>query len=104
MSTTDIIETTTVQASEEVLAIHRRMLRRQRLNRALTYVAGIAFALWILVGRTSATDLDTDESAAVIVVTGVTTAERLAEVQTAISRCLEAHRNSNAVRLRRRAG
>lgn len=49
MSTTGIIESTTVQASEEVLAIHRRMLRRQRLNRVLIYTAGIAIALWILV-------------------------------------------------------
>jgi multiple sugar transport system permease protein len=40
---------TVVQASEEVLAIHRRMLRRQRLNRALTYAIGILIALWILV-------------------------------------------------------
>jgi multiple sugar transport system permease protein len=40
---------TTAKASAEVQAIHRRMLRRQAFNRALTYVAGIAIALWILV-------------------------------------------------------
>jgi multiple sugar transport system permease protein len=49
MSMTDMTNSTTVQASEEVLAIHRRMLRRQRLNRALTYVLGIFITLWILV-------------------------------------------------------
>lgn len=40
---------TTVQASEEVLAIHRRMLRRRRVNRAFTYAIGTLIALWILV-------------------------------------------------------
>ncbi|MFQ5615623.1 MAG: carbohydrate ABC transporter permease [Anaerolineales bacterium] len=40
---------TTAQASKEVLEIHRRMLRRQRFNRVLTYVVGILIALWILV-------------------------------------------------------
>jgi multiple sugar transport system permease protein len=40
---------TAVQASEDVLAIHRRMLRRQRFNRILTYVIGILIVLWILV-------------------------------------------------------
>jgi multiple sugar transport system permease protein len=39
----------TIQASEEVLAIHRRMLRRQRVNRIFTYVIGIMIALWIVV-------------------------------------------------------
>jgi multiple sugar transport system permease protein len=47
--TTIAKNTTTVQASREVLEIHRRMLRRQRLNRALTYTIGILIALWILV-------------------------------------------------------
>jgi multiple sugar transport system permease protein len=37
------------QASEEVLAIHRRMLRRQRVNRIFTYAIGILIALWIIV-------------------------------------------------------
>lgn len=39
----------TIQATEEVLAIHRQMLRRQKLNRAFTYVVGILITLWILV-------------------------------------------------------
>jgi multiple sugar transport system permease protein len=37
-----------VEASEEVRAVHRQMLRRQRLNRALTYVVAILISLWIL--------------------------------------------------------
>lgn len=41
-------EVITIQASEEVRAIQRKMLRRQRLNRALTYLIGILIALWIL--------------------------------------------------------
>lgn len=36
------------QASPEVQAIHRRMKRRQWLNRAATYVVGILISLWIL--------------------------------------------------------
>lgn len=40
---------TSVQASAEIQAVHRRMLRRQALDRALTYVIGIAIALWILI-------------------------------------------------------
>lgn len=40
---------TTVQASPEVKAIHRRMLRRQRLSRALVYVIGILLSLWVLI-------------------------------------------------------
>jgi multiple sugar transport system permease protein len=39
----------TVQASAEVQDIRRRMLRRQRVNRALTYAVGTLIALWILV-------------------------------------------------------
>lgn len=42
-------EAVRVEASEEVLAIHRQMLRRQRINRGLTYVVAILIALWILV-------------------------------------------------------
>jgi multiple sugar transport system permease protein len=38
-----------VQASAEVQAVHRRMLRRRALSRALIYVVGIAIALWILI-------------------------------------------------------
>lgn len=40
--------TTTVEASEEVKAIHRKMRRRQQLGRAGTYVVGILLSLWIL--------------------------------------------------------
>ena len=49
MNTTDMSTSTTVQASEEVLAVHRRMLRRQQLSRVITYVIGILIVLWILV-------------------------------------------------------
>lgn len=38
-----------VQASEEVQAIHRRMLRRQKLNRAFGYLVAIVILLWVLV-------------------------------------------------------
>jgi multiple sugar transport system permease protein len=37
-----------VEASKEVRAVHRQMLRRQRLNRALTYAVAILISLWIL--------------------------------------------------------
>lgn len=40
---------TTVQVSPEVKAIHRRMLRRQRLSRALVYLLGIVLSLWVLI-------------------------------------------------------
>ncbi|MFO7680517.1 MAG: carbohydrate ABC transporter permease [Chloroflexota bacterium] len=40
---------TAVQASAEVRAIHRRMIRRQKLNRGLTYVVAILISLWVLV-------------------------------------------------------
>jgi multiple sugar transport system permease protein len=40
--------TSTVEASPEVKAIHRQMLRRQRRSRMLTYLVGILIALWIL--------------------------------------------------------
>ena len=49
MSTIDSTNSKTVQASKEVQAIHRRMLRRQRLNRALTYLVAFLIVLWILV-------------------------------------------------------
>lgn len=39
----------TAQASAEVRAVHRRMLRRQRLGRALTYALGILLSLWVLI-------------------------------------------------------
>ncbi|MEI2610427.1 MAG: carbohydrate ABC transporter permease [Candidatus Promineifilaceae bacterium] len=49
MSTTVPTPAVTVQASPEVRALHRRMLRRQRFNRAVTYLIGILLSLWILV-------------------------------------------------------
>jgi multiple sugar transport system permease protein len=49
MNTTGKSNSTTVQASEEVREIHRRMLRRQRFNRMMTYIVGVLIALWILV-------------------------------------------------------
>jgi multiple sugar transport system permease protein len=49
MTTTTANPLRVAQASPEVKALHRRMLRRRRLSRALTYVVGIALALWILV-------------------------------------------------------
>ena len=39
---------TAVQASAEVQAIHRQMLRRQQRGRLFTYAVGIAIAVWIL--------------------------------------------------------
>ena len=39
----------TVQASPEVKAIHRKMLRQQQLGRALTYLVGILISLWVLI-------------------------------------------------------
>ncbi|MFW6068408.1 MAG: carbohydrate ABC transporter permease [Chloroflexota bacterium] len=41
-------QTKTVEVSPEVKAIHRKMRRRQQLNRAATYVVGIFLSLWIL--------------------------------------------------------
>lgn len=50
MSTTlSQTEAVQVEATAEVKAIHRRMQRRQRLNRALAYLVAILMALWILV-------------------------------------------------------
>ncbi len=46
--TTTQNEMVRVQASEEVQEVHRRMLRRQKLNRTATYVIAILLALWIL--------------------------------------------------------
>jgi len=43
------VQSNLVQASLEVKAIHRRMLRRQRLTRALTYLVGILISLWVLI-------------------------------------------------------
>jgi multiple sugar transport system permease protein len=39
----------TAQVSPEVQAIHRKMLRRQRLARALVYAIAILLSLWILI-------------------------------------------------------
>jgi multiple sugar transport system permease protein len=38
-----------VPVPPEVKAIHRRMLRRQRLTTALTYAVGILLSLWVLI-------------------------------------------------------
>ena len=38
-----------VSASPEVRAIHRKMQRRQRISRGLTYLVGILIALWFLI-------------------------------------------------------
>ena len=48
---TTVIEsrTTVGQVSPEVKAIHQRMLRRQRLTRALTYLVAIVLSLWVLI-------------------------------------------------------
>lgn len=40
---------TAVQASPEVLRIHRKMQRRQKLNRGLTYLVAILISLWVLI-------------------------------------------------------
>jgi multiple sugar transport system permease protein len=40
---------TAPQVSPEVKAIHRRMLRRQRLSRALTYLVAVLLSIWVLV-------------------------------------------------------
>jgi len=37
------------QVSPEVKAIHRRMLRRRRFSRALSYLVGILISLWVLI-------------------------------------------------------
>ena len=42
-------KTRTVTASPEVKALHRRMLRRRRLNNALVYFTVILLSLWVLV-------------------------------------------------------
>jgi multiple sugar transport system permease protein len=49
MTTAVEAQKNTVQVSPEVRAIHRRMLRRQRLARALTYLVAILISLWVLV-------------------------------------------------------
>ncbi len=49
MTTVIEAQKTAAQVSAEVKAIHRRMLRRQRLARALTYLVGILISLWVLI-------------------------------------------------------
>jgi multiple sugar transport system permease protein len=49
MTTTTATKTLPVaQVTPEVKALHEKMLRRQRLSRALTYALGIGLSLWIL--------------------------------------------------------
>lgn len=43
------VKSKAAQVSPEVKAIHRRMLRRQRLTRGLTYLVGILISLWVLI-------------------------------------------------------
>lgn len=49
MSTITETQPTTVQASEEVQAIHRKMLRRQQRGRAFAYIVAVLIVFWILV-------------------------------------------------------
>ncbi len=49
MSTVAEITRSPAQASEEVRAVQRRMLRRRKLNRGFTYLVGILIVLWITV-------------------------------------------------------
>src|SRR5687767_13986651 len=49
MTTVAEAQKTPVQVSPEVKAIHRRMQRRHRLTRALTYLVGILISLWVLI-------------------------------------------------------
>lgn len=49
MTTAVDVQTKTVEATPEVKAIHRRMLRRQRFGRAMVYLVGILISLWVLI-------------------------------------------------------
>jgi multiple sugar transport system permease protein len=49
MTTAVDVKTKTIEATPEVKAIHRRMLRRQRLGRAMVYLVGILISLWVLI-------------------------------------------------------
>jgi multiple sugar transport system permease protein len=40
---------TAVQASAEVLAVHRKMHRRRKFNRGMSYLVAILISLWVLV-------------------------------------------------------
>jgi multiple sugar transport system permease protein len=46
---TTAAEAKKVRVSPEVRAVHRRMQRRQRLARGLTYLVGILISLWVLI-------------------------------------------------------
>jgi multiple sugar transport system permease protein len=46
---TTAVEAKKVSVSPEVRAIHRRMIRRQRLARGFTYMVGILISLWVLI-------------------------------------------------------
>jgi multiple sugar transport system permease protein len=49
MTTAVDVQNKTAEATPEVKAIHRRMLRRQRLGRAMIYLVGILISLWVLI-------------------------------------------------------
>ncbi|RPI29942.1 MAG: carbohydrate ABC transporter permease [Chloroflexota bacterium] len=49
MTTAVDVSKTKAQADPEVIAIHRRMLRRQRLARAMVYVVAILISLWVII-------------------------------------------------------
>jgi len=49
MTTAVEARTKTAEATPEVKAVHRRMLRRQRLGRAMIYLVGILISLWVLI-------------------------------------------------------
>lgn len=49
MTTAAEPRTATAMASPEVIAVHRRMLRRRRLRLALTYAVAILLSLWVLI-------------------------------------------------------
>ena len=42
-------EAAPIEASDEVLAVHRKMQQRRQLNRALTYLVAAVLVLWILI-------------------------------------------------------
>lgn len=49
MTTTVETHKPAVQVAPEVKAIHRRMLRRQRLARAMVYLVAILLSLWVII-------------------------------------------------------
>ena len=52
--------------------------------------------LWVAITRSTADDLTVADAAIVIITTGVTTAARLAQVDDAITRCLQAQSSTDA--------